>query len=67
MYLETSSRRENLKFENIVEENDSREDTESVLRDFLETELALEDVSIVLRYRECTAWERRTMIGPDLS
>ena len=47
MYLEAYSRCENLKFENIVDENDGREDTESVLRDFLETELGLEDASTV--------------------
>ena len=47
LYLEAYSRRENLKFENIVEENDGREDTESVLRDFLKRELGLEDASIV--------------------
>ncbi|KAL9982000.1 hypothetical protein ACROYT_G010777 [Oculina patagonica] len=47
LYLEAYSRRENLKFENIVEEYDGREETESVLRDFLETELGLEDASTV--------------------
>ena len=47
LYLEAYSRRENLKFENIVEECDGREDTESILRDFLETELGLEDATTV--------------------
>ena len=39
LYLEAYSRRENLKFKNIVEECDDHENTESVLRDFFETEL----------------------------
>ena len=47
LYLEAYSRCENLKFENIVEECDGREDTESILRDFLETELGLEDATTV--------------------
>ena len=44
LYLEAYSRRENLKFENIMEFNE-REDTESVLREFLQTELGLIDAN----------------------
>ena len=42
LYLEAYSRRQNLKFENIVAE-DNRENTEEILRDFLETELGYKD------------------------
>ena len=44
LYLEAYSRRENLKFENIMEFNE-REDTESVLREFLQTELGFIDAN----------------------
>ena len=42
LYLEAYSRRENVKFENIPEE-DPKEDTEMVLRSFLERELGFSD------------------------
>ena len=44
LYLEAYSRRENLKFENIPEE-DPKEDTEMVLRSFLERELGFSDAA----------------------
>lgn len=47
LYLEAYSRRENLKFENIIEEGPDKEDTESVLRTFLETELGYKDAATV--------------------
>jgi len=49
LYLEAYSRRENIKFENILEFEDGsdREDTEQVLRSFLETELGFLNASIV--------------------
>ena len=50
LYLEAYSRRENLKFE-IIEERAGREDTESILHDFLETELGIEDASTVEIHR----------------
>ena len=40
LYLEAYSRRENIKFENIPEEGTGKEDTEMVLRTFLEMELS---------------------------
>ena len=46
-YLEAYSRRENLKFENIPEDDASREDTELVLRSFLERELGYKDAASV--------------------
>ena len=45
MYLEAYSRRDNIKFENILEED--KEDTEKVLRTFLETELGFSDAANV--------------------
>ncbi|CAH3177618.1 unnamed protein product, partial [Porites lobata] len=39
LYLEAYSRRENIKFENIPEQETNKEDTEMTLRTFLETEL----------------------------
>ncbi|CAH3140188.1 unnamed protein product [Porites lobata] len=39
LYLEAYSRRENVKFENIPEQETNKEDTEMALRTFLETEL----------------------------
>lgn len=44
LYLEAYSRRENVKFENIPEE-DPKEDTEMVLRSFLERELGFSDAA----------------------
>ena len=46
-YLEAYSRRENLKLENIPEDDASREDTELVLRSFLERELGYKDAASV--------------------
>lgn len=46
LYLEAYSRRENVKFENIPEE-DPKEDTEMVLRSFLERELGFSDAANV--------------------
>ena len=46
LYLEAYSQQENLKFENIVAEDD-RENTEEILRDFLETELGYRDAKSV--------------------
>ena len=46
LYLEAYSRRENIIFENIREATD-REDTESALRTFLETELGYKDANTV--------------------
>ena len=45
LYLEAYSRRENINFENIPEED--AEDTEMVMRTFLETELGFDDAAIV--------------------
>ena len=45
LYLEAYSRRENIKFENIPEED--AEDTEMVMRTFLETELGFDDAANV--------------------
>jgi len=47
LYLEAYSRRENLKFENIPEDDASREDTELVLRSFLERDLGYVDAASV--------------------
>ena len=47
LYLEAYSRRENLKFENIPENVESGEDTELVLRSFLERELGYVDATSV--------------------
>ena len=50
LYLEAYSRRENIKFENIKEETGQgahQEDTENVLRSFLETHLGYEDARSV--------------------
>ena len=50
LYLEAYSRRENIKFENIEEVpglNTHQEDTERVLRNFLESELRYKDASCV--------------------
>ena len=47
LYLEAYSRRENIKFENILEEETNKEDTEKVLRTFLETELGFSDAANV--------------------
>ena len=46
LYLEAYSRCENIKFENILEEETNKEDTE-VLRTFLETELVFSDAANV--------------------
>ena len=46
LYLEAYSRRENIIFENILQATD-KEDTESVLRIFLETELGYKDANTV--------------------
>ena len=43
MYLEGYSRHENIKFENITEEKTDKEETEKVLRTFLETKLGFDD------------------------
>ena len=70
LYLEAYSRRENIKFENIKEVPDlnmHQEDTECVLRNFLESELGYRDASCIetqntkprpviarfLRYKDC--------------
>lgn len=45
LYLEAYSRRENIKFENIPEEGTGKEDTEMVLRTFLEMELGFSDAA----------------------
>ena len=47
LYLEAYSRRENIKFENIPEEETNKEDTEIALRNFLETELGFGDAANV--------------------
>ena len=47
LYLEAYSRRENLKFENIPENVESGEDTELVLRSFLERDLGYVDAASV--------------------
>ena len=47
LYLEAYSRRENLKFENIPEDDAGREDTELVLRSFLEREFGYKDAASV--------------------
>ena len=47
LYLEAYSRRENVKFENIPEDDASREDTELVLRSFLERDLGYVDAASV--------------------
>ena len=47
LYLEAYSRRENLKFENIPENVASGEDTESILRSFLERDLGYVDAASV--------------------
>ena len=47
LYLVAYSRRENLKFENIPEDDVSRKDTELVLRSFLEGELGYMDAASV--------------------
>ena len=47
LYLEAYSRRENIKFENIPEEETNKEDTEMALRTFLETELGFGDAANV--------------------
>jgi len=45
LYLEAYSRCENLKFENIPEDNLSREDTELVLRSFVKRDLGYVDAA----------------------
>ena len=45
LYLEAYSRRENIKFENIPEDTSSKEDTEMVLRSFLERVLGCSDAA----------------------
>ncbi|CAH3178938.1 unnamed protein product [Porites lobata] len=45
LYLEAYSRRENIKFENIPEDEPNKEDTEMALRTFLETELGFGDAA----------------------
>ena len=47
LYLEAYSRRENVKFENIPEQETNKEDTEIALRTFLETELGFGDAANV--------------------
>ena len=47
LYLEAYSRRENIKFENIPEEETNKEDREMTLRTFLETELGFSDAANV--------------------
>ena len=47
LYLEAYSRRENIKFENIPEQETNKEDTEMALRTFLETELGFGDAANV--------------------
>ena len=47
LYLEAYSRRENIKFENISEDDNDDEDTEQRLRTFLETDLGFRDAHTV--------------------
>ena len=47
LYLEAYSRRENIKFKNIPEEGTGKEDTEMVLRTFLEMELGFSNAANV--------------------
>ena len=47
LYLEAYSRRENIKFENIPEQETNKEGTEMALRTFLETELGFGDAANV--------------------
>ena len=47
LYLEAYSRRENIKFENIPEQETNKKDTEMGLRTFLETELGFGDAANV--------------------
>ena len=47
LYLEAYSRRENIKFENISEDDNDNEDTEQRLRTFLETDLGFRDAHTV--------------------
>ena len=47
LYLEAYSRHKNIKFENILEEETDKEDTEKVLRTFLETELGFSNAANV--------------------
>ena len=47
LYLEVYSRHENIKFENILEVETDKEDTEKVLRTFLEMELGFSDAANV--------------------
>jgi len=47
LYLEAYPRGENLKFENIPKDYASREDTELVLRSFLERDLGYVDAALV--------------------
>ena len=47
LYLEAYSRRENIKFENIPEEPTGKEDTETVLRSFMERDLGFSDAADV--------------------
>ena len=47
LYLEAYSRRDNLKFENIPEDHESRGDSELVLRSFLERDLGYVDAASV--------------------
>ena len=68
LYLEAYSRRENKKFNNIPESPSPRnglEDTEAVLRSFLEKQLGYHDASSVemLRFKEFTSLRSRRKRG----
>ena len=65
LYLEAYSRRENVKFENIPEE-DPKEDTEMVLRSFLERELGFSDAANI-EIQRVHRLEKRKKRNPDPS
>ena len=68
MYLEAYSRRENIKFENIneFEEGSDKENTEQVLRLFMETELGFMDANSV-EIQRVTGWGKRRRMGQGQS
>ena len=71
LYLEAYSRRENIKFENIEEVpdlNTHQEDTERVLRNFLESELGYRDASCVEIQRvHCLNKKKDTKLRPIIA
>ena len=65
LYLEAYSRRENIKFNNIPESPSPRnglEDTEEVLRSFLESSWAIM-MQVLLTFKEFTDWGERKKMG----